>query len=215
MHYNRCELIRKMRKIISFFLIVFTALVSFLQFSYASANNLFQQPTIAIPTVTGTPKGVTATVLLNQEESINVRSGPGVFFDKVGVLLPGQEAAVIGRSAGGDWILIDYPGGPENKGWIYAPVVQISPGELPIIEPPPTPTPAQTQTINPTLAAQFINTPNPTRLPTFTPAEPLVVPTYSDMTTTSFLGGIPMGLVILVIAGLGGLLAIFSVVKSR
>ena len=124
--------------------------------SLVKAQGLNQQPTIAIPTVTGTPKGVTATVLLNQEESINVRSGPGVFFDKVGVLLPGQEAAVRGRSAGGDWVMIDYPGGPNNIGWIYAPVVQISPGELPIIEPPPTPTPLLTQTINPTLAAQFI-----------------------------------------------------------
>jgi hypothetical protein len=149
--------------------------------SLVEAQGLNQQPTIAIPTVTGTPKGVTATVLLNQEESINVRSGPGVFFDKVGVLLPGQEASVRGRSAGGDWIMIDYPGGPNNIGWIYAPVVQISPGELPIIEPPPTPTPLLTQTINPTLAAQFITTPNPTRLPTFTPSDPLVIPTYQDI----------------------------------
>jgi uncharacterized protein YraI len=181
----------------------------------AKAQGLNQQPTIAIPTVTGTPKGVTATVLLNQEESINVRSGPGVFFDKVGVLLPGQEAAVRGRSAGGDWVMIDYPGGPNNIGWIYAPVVQISPGELPIIEPPPTPTPLLTQTINPTLAAQFISTPNPTRLPTYTPSNPLVIPTYKDISKTSILGGIPMGLVILIIGGIGGLLAVFSVIKNR
>jgi len=186
------------------------------KYSLVKAQGLNQQPTIAIPTVTGTPKGVTATVLLNQEESINVRSGPGVFFDKVGVLLPGQEASVKGRSAGGDWVMIDYPGGPNNIGWIYAPVVQISPGELPIIEPPSTPTPLLTQTINPTLAAQFISTPNPTRLPTYTPADPLIIPTYQDISRTSaFGGGMPMGLVILIIGGLGGLLAIFSVIKNR
>jgi uncharacterized protein YraI len=184
-------------------------------FSWVKAQGLNQQPTIAIPTVTGTPKGVTATVLLNQEESINVRSGPGVFFDKVGVLLPGQEAAVRGRSAGGDWVMIDYPGGPNNFGWIYAPVVQISPGELPIIEPPSTPTPLLTQTINPTLAAQFISTPNPTRLATYTPSDPLIIPTYQDISRTSVLGGIPMGLIILIIGGIGGLLAIFSVIKNR
>ena len=86
---------------------------------------------------------------------------------------------------------------------------------LPIIEPPPTPTPLLTQTINPTLAAQFITTPNPTRLPTFTPSDPLVIPTYQDISRASILGGIPMGLVILVIGGLGGLLAIFSVIKNR
>lgn len=184
-------------------------------FRGAIAQGSAQQPTIAVPTVTGTPKGVTATVLLNQEESINVRSGPGVFFDKVGVLLPGQEASVRGRSAGGDWIMVDYPGGPNNFGWIYAPVVQVSPGELPIIEPPPTPTPLLTQTINPTLAAQFISTPNPTRLATFTPSDPLTIPTYEDLSNVSVFGKIPMGMIILLIGGLGGLLALFSVIKSR
>lgn len=187
----------------------------FANFRFVKAQELSQQPTIAIPTVTGTPKGVTATVLLNQDESINVRSGPGRFFNKVGVLLPGQEAPVRGRSAGGDWVMIDYPGAPNNVGWIYAPLVQISPGELPIVEPPSTPTPIMTQTINPTLAAQFISTPNPTRLPTYTPSNPLVIPTYEDVSRTSVLGGLPMGLVIIIIGGIGGLLAIFSVIRNR
>jgi uncharacterized protein YraI len=174
-----------------------------------------QQPTVAIPTVTGTPEGVTATVLLDQDDPVNVRSGPGVFFDKVGVLLPGQKVSVSGRSAGGDWVMIDYPGAPGNYGWVYSPVVYISPGELSIIEPPSTPTPEVTQTINPTLAAQFITTPKPTRMPTYTPGEPLVVPDYYDTFRTSFLGGIPMGLVIIIMAGLGGMLALFSFIRSR
>jgi len=195
------------------FLIFLSAI--FYNASSVHASGLNQQPTISLPTVTGTPKGITATVSLNQDESINVRSGPGALFDKVGVILPGQEVPVLGRSAGGDWVMIDYPGAPNNIGWVYSPLVFLSPGELPIIEPPPTPTPAVTQTINPTLAAQFISTPNPTRLPTFTPGEPLVVPAYKDVSRTSFLGGIPMGLVILIIGGLGGLLALFSFIRAR
>jgi hypothetical protein len=198
----------------AFFCFLITGLF-FFKFTFIKAQGLEQQPTIMIPTVTGTPKGVTATVLLNQEESINVRSGPGVFFDKVGVLLPGQEAPVRGRTAGGDWVMIDYPGAPNNIGWIYTAVVQISPGELPIIEPPSTPTPVLTQTINPTLAAQFISTPNPTRLPTYTPSGPFVIPTYEDVSRNSVLGGIPMGLVILILGSLGGLLSIFSVIRNR
>ncbi len=204
-----------MKKFLYIFFCFFLLILFFANIKLAKAQGLNQQPTIAIPTVTGTPKGVIATVLLNQDESINVRSGPGVFFDKVGVLLPGQEAAVRGRSAGGDWVMIDYPGGPNNIGWIYAPVVQISPGELPIIEPPSTPTPLVTQTINPTLAAQFISTPNPTRLPTYTPSNPLVIPTYEDISRTSVLGGVPMGLAILIIGGIGGLIALFSVIRNR
>ena len=174
-----------------------------------------QQPTVAIPTVTGTPEGVTAIVLLDQPDPVNVRSGPGSFFDKVGVLLPGQKVTVAGRSAGGDWVMIDYPGVPGNFGWVYSPLVFISPGELPIIEPPSTPTPEVTQTINPTLAAQFVTTPNPTRLPTYTPGEPLVVPVYEDTFNSSLFGGIPMGLIIILLAGFGGLLALFSSIQSR
>jgi len=176
---------------------------------------IMQQPTVALPTVTGTPEGVTATVLLDQTDPVNVRSGPGVFFDKVGVLLPGQKVNVNGRSAGGDWIRINFPGAPGSYGWVYSPVVSISPGELPIVEPPSTPTPEITQTINPTLAAQFITTPNPTRMPTFTPGERLVVPTYGDTFSSSFLGGIPAGLVIIFLGGLGGLLALFTFIRSR
>ena len=181
----------------------------------AAGELIAQQPTVAIPTVTGTPEGVMATVLLDQEDPVNVRSGPGVFFDKVGVLLPGQKVSVSGRSAGGDWVMIDYPGAPGNYGWVYSPVVSISPGELPIIEPPSTPTPEVTQTINPTLAAQFITTPIPTRMPTYTPGDQLVVPTYSDTYRTSFLGRIPIGLVIIILAGFGGLMALFSFIHSR
>jgi uncharacterized protein YraI len=200
-------------------LIVFAFLFFFAwtsQVNFASSeDNLLQQPTGMLPTVTGTPEGVTATVLLDQPDPVNVRSGPGIFFDQIGILLPGQKVSVKGRSAGGEWIMIDYPGAPGNFGWVYSQVVTISPGELQIIEPPSTPTPAVTQTINPTLAAQFITTPNPTRMVTYTPGERLIVPTYADTFTSSFLGRIPAGLVIIILGGLGGLLALFSFIRSR
>jgi len=186
---------------------------SFLSLQHVNAEVISQQPTISLPTVTGTPSGIMATVRLDQEEQINVRSGPGVFFDKVGVLLPGQKAPVIGRTAGGDWVLIEYQGVPGGKGWIYAPYVSLTPGELPIVEPPPTPTPAQTQTIDPTLAAQFIQTPVPTKMATYTPSAPLVIPTYTDLSTSTV--GIPMGLVIFFILGLGILIGLFVFIKSR
>jgi len=178
------------------------------------AHGLMQQPTIAIPTVTGTPVGVTVSVNLNQEDFVNVRSGPGVFFDKIGDLLPGQKAPALGKTAGGDWIMIEYPGVPGSIGWVYAPIVIISGGDLPIVEPPPTPTPAMTQTIDPTLAAQFIETPVPTRLPTYTVAPPVSIPTFTDYSASSP-GGIPMGLVILVLAGLGILVGLFSFLQAR
>ena len=179
------------------------------------AQQLFQQPTGTIPTVTGTPEGVTATVLLGQEPQINVRSGPGTFYDKVGVVIPGQTVNVLGKSAGGDWILIIYPGIPGNSGWVYSPFLRLSPGEVPIVEPPPTSTPLYTPTIDPTLAAQFIETPIPTKMATFTQASPLAIPTFQDASPSSLAAGLPIGLIIIILGGLGILMGIFSVLQTR
>ena len=52
-------------------------------------------------------------------------------------------------------------------------------------------------------------------MPTYTPGDPLVIPTYEDTFKASFVGRIPMGLLIIILAGLGGLLALFSFIRSR
>ncbi len=175
-----------------------------------------QIPTGTIPTVTSTPSGPIVSVRPGQNEDfINVRSGPNVLYPKIGVLLLGQTAPAKGRSPGGEWILIEYPGVAGGMGWVYANLVSLTPGNLPIVEPPPEPTPAVTQTIDPTLAAQFIVTVAPTRLPTFTPPPPLVIPTYPVSSSTGIISGVPMGLVILVLLTVGILLGIFSFIQRR
>lgn len=173
-----------------------------------------QQPTVAIPTVTGTPTGPTATVNLDQDQ-INVRSGPGTEYPKVGVLLGGQTVVALGRSAQGLWIQIVYPGVEGGIAWVYSPLVSLSGGDLPIIEPPPTPTPRTTPTIDPTLAAQFlIDTPVP-RLPTFTPPPPLVLVTFEPAMQHETPGGIPMGLVIVGLAMVGVFGGVISILRGR
>ncbi len=181
----------------------------------ASARPPAQQPTGSIPTVTGSPSGPMVTVRAGGEEQINVRSGPATTYDAIGVLLIGQSAPALGRTPGGLWILIAYPGVAEGKGWVYAPFVEVSPGELPIVEPPPEPTPAVTATIDPTMAAQFIVTVMPTSLPTFTNPAPLVVPTFANASGSGTGGGIPMVLVILSIAAVGILLGVFYMLQRR
>lgn len=174
-----------------------------------------QQPTGSVPTVTSTPSGPFITVSLDQEQ-INVRAGPNTYmYPAVGVLLAGQSAPAIGRSPGGEWIQILYPGVPGGKGWVYAPLVKISPGaNLPIVEPPPTLTPVATPTIDPTLAAAFVVPATATRLPTFTPAPPVVIPTFTDAGTTSG-GGLPMGLFILGLGFIGAMGAAISILRGR
>ena len=180
-----------------------------------NANVVPRQSTVGLPTVTGTPAGPMVIVRSGQEQFINIRSGPGIFFPKIGVLLIGQKAPALGRSAGGDWIIIQYEGVQGNVAWVYAPFVDVTPGILPIVEPPPTPTPNETSTIDPTLAAQFIVTAIPTRQPSFTPPPPLAIPTFTAENTSSGPGNIPMGMVIFALAAIGVLTGLFSLAQRR
>jgi hypothetical protein len=146
---------------------------------------------------TATPSGPEIVV----PDLVNVRTGPALEYEKVGVLTAGQRARALGRSPGGDWIQIEYLGVPGNVAWVYSPNVVVEPASatLPIVEPPPTVTPQATATIDPTLAAQFnLGPPEPTRLPTFTPASPVIQPTFPPP-QGSQPGGFPP---ILAIAGL-------------
>ncbi len=166
------------------------------------ADAVEQQPTVAVPTVTGTPSGPIITVNTDQDQ-INVRSGPNTDYPQVGVLVAGQQVPAIGRSPGGDWIQIVYPGVPGGIAWVYAFLVSAPASTIPIVEPPPTPTPLTTPTVDPTLAAQFNLQAAPTRQPTFTPPAPLVVPTFVDESSNTLGTGVPVGLIIIGLAVLG------------
>lgn len=160
-----------------------------------NASDTWQIPTVSIPTVTSSPSGATITVTLDQDQ-INVRSGPNTNYPLVGVLIAGQRVSGLGRTVGGDWIQIAYPGVPGGVAWVYSPLVSVE-GSLPIVEPPPTPTPRTTPTIDPTLAAQFLVEQIPTKLPTYTAPPPLAIPTFSTKINTGFSAGIPVGLLII------------------
>ena len=197
-------------------LIVLLAFVGFLGLSILRApqRTVYAQfPTVSIPTVTSSPRGPYIRVLVTSTEydPINVRSGPNSTYELVGTLLPGQEAPALGYY--GDYIQIEYPGGPGGKGWVFANVVEVYGGPIPLLEPPPTETPAATNTIDPTLAAQFIITVQPTRLPTYTEPPPLNIPTFETDLGTTAPGGLPVGLVIVVLAGLGVFLTIIAILR--
>jgi hypothetical protein len=179
----------------------------------AQAERLGQIPTVSIPTVTSSPMGASVTVTREQDQ-INVRGGPSTDYPIVGVLIAGQQVPALGRSIGGQWIQVVYPGGPEGVAWVYAPLV-VPNGTLPIIEPPPTPTPRTTPTIDPTLAAQFIVEVPPTRLPTFTAPPPLVLPTFADTGAGGVVQRIPMGLLIVGLSVVGLFGTLISFLRSR
>lgn len=122
-------------------------------------------PTFPPPTATSLP---TATPLPTQEptpvpttppavpqivagaDGVNVRTGPGTSYTRIGYIDPGGQARVIGRYGG--WWQIDYNGTP---GWVYGALVTASNVEnVPEVQPPPAPTappaaPAPTATTAP------------------------------------------------------------------
>jgi len=178
----------------------------------ANASPIVAQAETPIATLTGTPEGPQILV----PDQANVRICPSTSCDLVGVLIAGQQASAIGRSPGGDWIQIIYPGVPGDVAWVYSPNVVLPPGQslLPIVEPPSTPTPNVIPTIDPTMAAQFnlgeaITTP----LPTFTAAAPIIQPTFEspqDVDQTR----IPPILTILALSVLGLFGVVISVLRG-
>lgn len=173
-----------------------------------------QQPTGSIPTVTGTPSGMIVAVNLDIE-TVNVYSGPSLYlYPAIGILLKGQEVPALGISEDGDWIQVLYPGVTDSMAWIYGPYVNIKkPGELPVLKAPPTPTPASTPTINPTLVAAFVTPVAPTRLPTFTQPAPLVVATFVDDASTT--ARVPLGLLILGLGFIGAFGTLVSFLRGQ
>jgi hypothetical protein len=130
------------------------------------------------------------------------------------VLIAGQQVPALGRSIGGDWIEIAYPGVAGGIAWVYSPLVTLV-GSVPVVEPPPTPTPRTTPTVDPTLAAQFIVEIPPTRLPTYTPPGALVIPTFPAETLPGAPGRIPFGLVIVGLGVIGFFGLLISFLRGR
>jgi hypothetical protein len=171
-----------------------------------------QQATGSIPTVTGTPAG--PHIVVTNPDQIFVRAGPSeLVYEVIGVLQTGETAPAIGKSVDGNWIEIVYPGVPGGKGWIYAPLANLSPGFLPYVPPPPTATPKTTATINPTLVAAFQVPLTPTRLPTFTAPPPLQIPTFTGAGSAG--SRLPVGFIIVGLAIVGIFGAVISFLRGR
>jgi len=197
-----------MRPAIFIALVVLSAYGIF--FAPASSTVLAQEPTATSIT------GIFITVI-TEEPQINVRMGPSsTVYPVVGKLNTGATAPALGRSAGGDWIQIEFPGAPYNTGWVYAPLVRVSPGELKISAPPPTPVPPATATIDPTFEAQYpTKTPTSVHLPTFTPPPLLTVPAYTQAPVEVSKSPVPLAVIIIALAVLGALGFALSLLLRR
>ena len=68
-------------------------------------------------------------------ENVNIRSGPGLGYIKIGIVAKGQQVEAIGVSADGFWLAIRYPKENIDLGWISADyVIPQDFEDLPVIE---------------------------------------------------------------------------------
>jgi hypothetical protein len=107
--------------------------------------------TFTAPAPTATPAGVVATVLSNV---LNVRTGPGTQYERIGQLRQNEQVQVVGANVDGTWLVIIFR---QQQAWISSdPTLVDVFGDLrtvPIVTPPPTPTPPPA-TATPTLTPQ-------------------------------------------------------------
>ena len=100
---------------------------------------------IATPTRALTPTPQPHAVVT--AEALNLRAGPGVSYDKVGLLHQGEELTVTARTEAGDWLAVTLLDGTE--GWVSAAYVDLHipldaiavAGEIPATSTPAAPTP--------------------------------------------------------------------------
>jgi hypothetical protein len=91
------------------------------------------------PLDTPTPSRPSMTV----EVDLNVRTGPGANYERLGWLPAGTRVDIIGRNAAGTWWQIPYPDAPDGKAWISGGYGTLSNAEeVPLAAAPPPPTPA-------------------------------------------------------------------------
>jgi hypothetical protein len=167
-----------------------------------------------LPTETLQPTATFGGPTVLASEQVNVRAGPGTNYDQVGVLIPGQTAPAIGRSPGNEWIQIEYPGGPGNRAWVFAPLVSIRAGTIEDLTPaetPPPPTAPPTPTFDTSLVTP--GTSEPTRMPTFTAAAPVVQATFEAPDLGG--GGFPPAIAIIGLFVIGVFAGVVAVLRQR
>jgi len=117
------------------------------QNSQPVATQLPSSTTFPTDTPTITPTFTPTVPMVKVSVDTNCRAGPGVVYDRVGGLLAGEEAVVVGKfSASNYWIVNN----PDSSGtcWLWGQYANVSGNTagLPEYTAPPTPTPTNTPT---------------------------------------------------------------------
>jgi hypothetical protein len=109
------------------------------------------------PILTSTPAITPGVAQVSVSVPTNCRVGPGTAYERVGALLVGEVAEVVGRHADRDYWIIRNPDRPSELCWLWGEYATLTgnPGALPEFTPPPSPTPSPTPTPAPGFDASF------------------------------------------------------------
>jgi len=84
-------------------------------------------------TIVPTPQPGAPT--LTAAANLNIRSGPGIDYDKIGLILIGQSAEVVGIASNGEWWAIKIPLAQGGRGWVTVNFVEVDNiVDVPVIE---------------------------------------------------------------------------------
>lgn len=132
---------------------------------WVTAHYIMTTTTPDVPSIGGNgtnPNGGNVAIV---QQQINVRSGPGTDFSSLGTLNPQDVIGLIGKDSNGVWLQIEFPAGPEGKGWVNAAFVRaqgLDLSGLPIV----------------TETGLIVGTGTPTGIPST--ATPTLVPAWED-----------------------------------
>jgi len=102
------------------------------------------KPDVSIPVETNpAPTPTSAYPIISAQVATNCRKGPGTNFEKVGILLEGEESEVHGRNATNSWWYIRNPTDPQGFCWVWGETTTVTGdiASIPIATPPAAPPP--------------------------------------------------------------------------
>jgi heat shock protein HslJ/uncharacterized protein YraI len=121
--------------------------------------------TVEATVIPPTPEVGEPTATVIARKGVNVRTGPGLNFDVIGIAPYRSTLEVVGVSADGTWWVVNVPAAPQGNGWVSEEFVQVENGQgVMVIPSPPTPTPAATPTPTATPAPDINFTANRTTI---------------------------------------------------
>jgi uncharacterized protein YraI len=149
----------------------------------AGGDELDSTPTATLAPETPSPTVPTSPALTTKTD-LNVRSGPGIQYDLLGLLPAGVTVEIIGRDETREWWQIRFSPAADGIGWVAAdPAFSTTANvdNVPIAQAPPTPTGTPTDTPVPPTDTPTVTTIPPTPTSTDTPTPP---PTATGLPTT-------------------------------